>query len=133
MRLAYRRRRDLLHRQIGAGVQLAVETARSRYVLMVDVSRTGKSARDFASGLLEAERWLLLPAPPFGRTRELRAPSISAPRCELEEAVGHRALYRRVLRQECISLRHPRETREIEFTRSMYTYAGAGPRNSMSR
>ena len=94
MRLAYRRRRDLLHRQLAQVPNLAVDRPEAGMFLMVDVGRTGKNAQDFAFGLLEAEKVALLPGTAFGPqlVNYVRI-NLGAPDAELEEAGRRIARY----------------------------------------
>ena len=62
--------------------------------LMVDVSRTGQSAQDFAYGLLAAERVSLLPGAAFGpQIANYVRVNLGAPDAELEEAGRRIARY----------------------------------------
>ncbi|MEA2780340.1 MAG: arginine:pyruvate transaminase [Rhodospirillaceae bacterium] len=63
---ALRGRRDKLYRQLAQLPTLAVEQPEAGMFLMVDISRTGLSADDFAFGLLDAERVSVLPGAAFG-------------------------------------------------------------------
>jgi arginine:pyruvate transaminase len=94
MRLAYRRRRDLLHRQLAQVPTLAVDRPEAGMFLMVDVGRTGKNAQDFAFGLLEAEKVALLPGTAFGpQLANYVRINLGAPDAELEEAGRRIARY----------------------------------------
>jgi arginine:pyruvate transaminase len=63
---ALRSRRDKLYRQLAQLPKLAVEQPEAGMFLMVDISRTGLTASDFAFGLLDAERVSVLPGAAFG-------------------------------------------------------------------
>jgi arginine:pyruvate transaminase len=94
MRLAYRRRRDGLHRQLSQVPNLTVDRPEAGMFLMVDVSRTGQSAQDFAYGLLAAERVSLLPGAAFGpQIANYVRINLGAPDAELEEAGRRIARY----------------------------------------
>ena len=94
MRAAYRSRGDRLHRRLAQVSKLAVERPEAGMFLMVDVSRTGRSAQDFAFGLLDAERVSVLPGGAFGPliASYVRI-NLGAPDGELEEAGRRIARY----------------------------------------
>jgi arginine:pyruvate transaminase len=94
MRRAYRRRRDNLHRQLAQVPTLSAELPAAGMFLMVDVSRTGLSAQDFAFGLLEAERVAVLPGGAFGpQIADYVRINLGAHDGELEEAGRRIARY----------------------------------------
>ena len=94
MRAAYRRRRDRLQRQLAQVPKLAVELPEAGMFLMVDVSRTGRSAQDFAFGLLEAERVSVLPGGAFGpQIASYVRINLGAHESDLEEAGRRIARY----------------------------------------
>jgi arginine:pyruvate transaminase len=66
MLTALRLRRDNLHRRLAQVPKLSVELPEAGMFLMIDISRTGLSASDFAFGLLDAERVSVLPGAAFG-------------------------------------------------------------------
>jgi len=94
MRRAFRRRRDCLHRRLAQVPNLAAELPEAGMFLMVDVSRTGQSAQDFAFGLLEAERVSVLPGAAFGpQIASYVRINLGAHDAELEEAGRRIARY----------------------------------------
>ena len=62
---AYRARRDLV-RDALAGTDLLAAVPRGAFYAMLDVSRTGATAMDFAKALLEKERVAVTPCESFG-------------------------------------------------------------------
>jgi arginine:pyruvate transaminase len=87
MLTALRARRDNLHRQLAQVPKLRVELPEAGMFLMVDISRTGMSASDFAFGLLDAERVSVLPGAAFGpQVADYVRINLGAPDSELEEA-----------------------------------------------
>jgi arginine:pyruvate transaminase len=94
MRAAYRARGDRLHRKLAQVSRLAVERPEAGMFLMVDVSRTGRGAQDFAFGLLDAERVSVLPGGAFGpQIAGYVRINLGAPDVELEEAGERIARY----------------------------------------
>ncbi len=94
MHAAYRRRRDKLHRQLAQVPALSVALPEAGMFLMVDVSRTGASAQDFAFGLLDAERVAVLPGAAFGpQIASYVRINLGAPDAALEEAGRRIARY----------------------------------------
>ena len=86
MKAAYRRRRDNLHRQLSQVPTLSVPLPEAGMFLMVDVSRTGATAQDFAFGLLDAERVAVLPGGAFGpQIASYVRINLGAPDAELAE------------------------------------------------
>ncbi len=84
---ALRKRRDNLHRALAQVPKLSVELPEAGMFLMVDVSRTGLSASDFAFGLLDAEKVSVLPGAAFGpQVANYVRINLGAPDSELEEA-----------------------------------------------
>jgi arginine:pyruvate transaminase len=84
---ALKKRRDDLHRALAQVPKLSVELPEAGMFLMVDVSRTGLSASDFAFGLLDAEKVSVLPGAAFGpQVANYVRINLGAPDHELEEA-----------------------------------------------
>jgi arginine:pyruvate transaminase len=84
---ALKKRRDDLHRALAQVPKLSVELPEAGMFLMVDVSRTGMSASDFAFGLLDAEKVSVLPGAAFGpQVANYVRINLGAPDHELEEA-----------------------------------------------
>jgi arginine:pyruvate transaminase len=84
---ALKKRRDNLHRALAQVPKLSVELPEAGMFLMVDVSRTGLSASDFAFGLLDAEKVSVLPGAAFGpQVANYVRINLGAPDHELEEA-----------------------------------------------
>ncbi len=84
---ALRARRDKLHRQLAQVPKFSVELPEAGMFLMVDISRTGLSASDFAFGLLDAERVSVLPGGAFGpQVANYVRINLGAPDHELDEA-----------------------------------------------
>jgi arginine:pyruvate transaminase len=91
---ALKRRRDRLHRQLSQVEALSVPLPEAGMFLLADVSRTGRSARDFAFGLLEAEAVSVLPGAAFGpQLANYVRINLGAPDEELEEAGKRIARY----------------------------------------
>jgi arginine:pyruvate transaminase len=91
---ALKRRRDRLHHQLSQLPALSVPLPEAGMFLLADVSRTGKSARDFAFGLLEAEAVSVLPGAAFGpQLANYVRINLGAPDEELEEAGKRIARY----------------------------------------
>ncbi len=94
MLTALRRRRDNLHRQLAQVPKFSVELPEAGMFLMVDISRTGLSANDFAFGLLDAERVSVLPGAAFGpQVANYVRINLGAPDGELDEAGRRIAAY----------------------------------------
>ncbi|HEX7198695.1 MAG TPA: pyridoxal phosphate-dependent aminotransferase, partial [Dongiaceae bacterium] len=94
MKAAYRRRRDNLHRQLSQVPTLSVPLPEAGMFLMVDVSRTGATAQDFAFGLLDAERVAVLPGGAFGpQIASYVRINLGAPDTVLEETGRRMARY----------------------------------------
>ena len=94
MREALRHRRDRLHRQLSQVPNLSVPLPEAGMFLLADVSRTGRSARDFAFGLLEAEAVSVLPGAAFGpQLANYVRINLGAPDEELEKAGRRIAAY----------------------------------------
>jgi len=84
---ALRQRRDNLHRALAQVPTLSVDLPEAGMFLMVDVSRTGLSANDFAFGLLDAQNVSVLPGAAFGpQVANYVRINLGAPDGELEEA-----------------------------------------------
>ncbi|HEY2890506.1 MAG TPA: aminotransferase class I/II-fold pyridoxal phosphate-dependent enzyme [Dongiaceae bacterium] len=84
---ALKKRRDDLHRALAQVPKLSVDLPEAGMFLMVDVSRTGLSASDFAFGLLDAEKVSVLPGAAFGpQVANYVRINLGAPDQELEEA-----------------------------------------------
>jgi arginine:pyruvate transaminase len=91
---ALRVRRDNLHRMLAQVPNLSVELPEAGMFLMVDISRTGLSASDFAFGLLDAERVSVLPGAAFGpQVANYVRINLGAPDSELDEAGRRIAAY----------------------------------------
>ena len=67
MREQYGRRRDLIVRRLNAA-GLECHLPRGAFYAFPSVAATGRSERDFAYGLLEAERVAVVPGAPSART-----------------------------------------------------------------
>ena len=84
---ALKKRRDDLHRALAQVPKLSVDLPEAGMFLMVDVSRTGLSASDFAFGLLDAEKVSVLPGAAFGpQVANYVRINLGAPDHDLEEA-----------------------------------------------
>jgi arginine:pyruvate transaminase len=91
---ALRQRRDNLHRQLAQVPKLSVDLPEAGMFLMVDISRTGLAAGDFAFGLLDAERVSVLPGAAFGtQVASYVRINLGAPDRELDEAGRRIAAY----------------------------------------
>src|SRR4029077_2369301 len=91
---ALRQRRDKLHRALAQVPNLSVDLPEAGMFLMVDVSRTGLSANDFAFGLLDAQKVSVLPGAAFGpQGANYVRINLGAPDGELEEAGRRIAAY----------------------------------------
>ena len=91
---ALRQRRDNLHRQLAQVPKLSVDLPEAGMFLMVDISRTGLAASDFAFGLLDAERVSVLPGAAFGpQVASYVRINLGAPDHELDEAGRRIAAY----------------------------------------
>jgi arginine:pyruvate transaminase len=91
---ALRVRRDNLHRQLAQVPNLSVDLPEAGMFLMVDISRTGMSANDFAFGLLDAERVSVLPGAAFGpQVANYVRINLGAPDSDLNEAGRRIAAY----------------------------------------
>ena len=91
---ALKKRRDDLHRALAQVPKLSVDLPEAGMFLMVDVSRTGLSASDFAFGLLDAEKVSVLPGAAFGpQVANYVRINLGAPDHELEEAGRRIAAY----------------------------------------
>ena len=66
MRDVYRRRRDLVHRELAQAPELKVERPQAGMFLLIDVRGTGLSGSEFAWGLLKQEGVSVLDATAFG-------------------------------------------------------------------
>jgi arginine:pyruvate transaminase len=94
MLTALRQRRDNLHRMLAQVPKLSVDLPEAGMFLMVDISRTGMSASDFAFGLLDAERVSVLPGAAFGpQVANYVRINLGAPDHELDEAGRRIAAY----------------------------------------
>ena len=94
MREALKDRRDRLHRQLSQVPNLSVPLPEAGMFLLADVSRTGRTARDFAFGLLEAQAVSVLPGAAFGpQLANYVRINLGAPDAELEEAGRRIAAY----------------------------------------
>jgi arginine:pyruvate transaminase len=95
---ALRNRRDKLHQQLAQVPNLSVDRPEAGMFLMVDVSRTGRNANDFAFGLLDAERVSVLPGAAFGpQVANYVRINLGAPEAELDEAGRRIAAYAKTL------------------------------------
>jgi len=94
MLTALRLRRDNLHRQLAQVPKLSVELPEAGMFLMIDISRTGLSASDFAFGLLDAECVSVLPGAAFGpQVANYVRINLGAPDSDLDEAGRRIAAY----------------------------------------
>ncbi len=98
MRDAYWRRRDLVCDRLDGVTPLSCQRPAGGMFVMIDVRAAGRSARDFAWGLLEQEGVSLLPGEAFGPSAHghLRL-SLAAAEPVLEEACRRIARYVRAL------------------------------------